>query len=503
LKWIIKIFIYFNSLFKILHKDKKMNKKPTGLGAFAVVAFGQMISILGSSMTRFALAIWLFAQTESATAFSLLAFIGFAPVAVFSPIAGALVDRWNRKLVMMLSDLAAGLSTVAVFLLFSTGNLEVWHLYIVVFINGTFQSFQWPAYSAAITTMVPKEQYGRANGMVALAGPVSQIVAPILAAAMIGLWGFDAGTENIMLIDIVTFSAAIGALLFVHIPQPKATSEGEAARGSLFKESIFGFKYIFARPSLLGLQLMLLYANLVGAIAMTLLTPMILIGSKNGEATLATVMTAGAIGGVLGGLLLSGWGGPKRRVHGVLIGITLTMLFSAVLMGFGFKLGSLVQITLFGVTGVGFVWALANFSGPLFITILNGSNQAIWQSKVPPDVQGRVFSARFFIATITTPIGMLIAGPLADNLMEPAMLDATSTLGSIFGSLVGNQAGSGMALIYLFTGILGIIGGLSGYLFPAIRNVEDILPDHGQDVTTLAGEVEDSDTEVEVEPTPA
>ena len=480
-----------------------MSNKPTGLGAFAVVAVGQVISILGSSMTMFALSIWVFDQTESATAFSLLAFAGFAPVVIFSPIAGALVDRWNRKLVMMLSDLAAGLSTVAIFILFTTGNLEVWHLYIASFINGAFQSLQWPAYSAAVTTMVPKEQYGRANGMVALAGPVSNIVAPILAAFLIGVWDFNVGTRNILLIDIATFSAAIGALLFVHIPQPKATAEGKASRGGLLKESLFGFKYIFSRPSLLGLQLMLLYANLVGSIAMTLLAPMVLISSENGENTLAAVMFAGAVGGVIGGLLLSAWGGPKRRVHGVLIGITLSMLFSAVLMGFGFTLGSLVKITLFGVTGVGFVWALANFSGPLFITILNGSNQAIWQSKVPPDVQGRVFSARFLIATITTPIGMLIAGPLADNVFEPAMTDVTTTLGSIFGRLVGNQPGAGIALIFLFAGILGVIGGLSGYLFPAIRNAEDILPDHGQDVTALAGETEGAEPEVEVEPTPA
>ena len=476
-----------------------MKQKPTGLGAFAVVAVGQMISILGSSMTMFALALWLFDQTESATAFSLLAVAGFAPVVLFSPIAGALVDRWNRKLVMMLSDLAAGMSTVAIFILFLTGNLEVWHLYIASFINGTFQSLQWPAYSAAITTMVPKEQYGRANGMVALAGPVSQIFAPILAAMIIGNGGFDIGTRNILIIDIVTFSAAVGALLFVHIPQPKATSEGLKSRGSLLKEAAFGFKYIFARPSLLGLQLMFLYINLVASIGNILLTPMILSGSSNGENTLATVMFAGAVGGVIGGVLLSAWGGPKRRIHGVLIGFILTALFNPVLMGLGFQLGSFVEITLFGVTGVGLIWALANFSAPLFITILNGSNQAIWQAKVAPDVQGRVFSVRRLIAQISAPIGMLIAGPLADNIFEPKMLDASSGMGSLFGPLVGNHLGSGMSLIFLITGTLGILGGLSGYLFPAVRNVEDILPDHDQDVTSLVS----SEESTEVEPASA
>jgi hypothetical protein len=301
-----------------------------------------------------------------------------------------------------------------------------------------------------------------------------------------------------MILDIITFSAAIGALLFVHIPQPKASAEGMAARGSLLKESAFGFKYIFSRPSLLGLQLMFFFINLVATIANVLLTPLILAGSDNGEATLATVMTAGAIGGVFGGLLLSAWGGPKRRIHGVLLGFSLNMIFSQVLMGLGFKLGGLIEITLFGVTGVGLIWALANFVAPFLITILNGSNQAIWQAKVPPDIQGKVFSVRRLIAQITAPIGMLIAGPLADNVFEPAMLDPTSVMGSVFGPLVGNHIGSGMALIFIVFGILGAVGGLAGYLFPAVRNVEDIMPDHDQDLTALSQE-----GEAEEEPTPA
>jgi hypothetical protein len=189
---------------------------------------------------------------------------------------------------------------------------------------------------------------------------------------------------------------------------------------------------------------------------------------------------------VIGGLLLSAWGGPKRRIHGVLLGFALNMIFSQVLMGFGFRLGNMIEITLFGVTGVGLVWALANFISPLMITILNGSNQAIWQAKVPPDIQGKVFSVRRLIAQITAPIGMLIAGPLADQVFEPAMLDPTSAMGSFFSPLVGNQVGSGMALIFIIFGILGAVGGLAGYLFPAVRNVEDIMPDHDQDATAFA-----------------
>lgn len=455
-----------------------MNKKRSGLSAFILVAIGQMISLLGSGMTQFGLAIWIFQQSGKATDFSLLAVTGFAPIVIFSPIAGALVDRWNRKFVMMISDLAAGLTTVAVFILFSTGNLEIWHLYVTNFFAGVFQAFQWPAYSAAITMMVPKEQYGRANGIVAIAGPASNIFAPILAAALLS----RIGLEGIMLIDILTFSTAIGALLLVYVPQPKETEEGKQSRGSLTSESLFGFRYIFSRPSLLGLQLMFFYVNFVGSIGLTLQIPLILASTGNNEDVLATVMSAGSIGGLLGGILLSAWGGPKRRIHGVLGGMALTGAFYHLLMGFGHNLGSQLTMTFLGATGAVLIWSIANFSSPFIITILNGSNQAIWQAKVPPDLQGRVFSARRWIAQITAPLGMLVAGPLADQIFEPAM-SQTSALSSLFGPLVGTGPGTGMALIFIFTGSLAIVGALSGYLFPIIRNVEDIMPDHDAQIS--------------------
>ena len=452
-----------------------------GLSAFAVVSVGQMISILGSGMTQFALAIWIFQESGKATDFSLLAVTGFAPVVIFSPVAGALVDRWNRKFVMMISDLAAGLTTVAVLLLLASGRLEVWHLYVTNFLAGVGGAFQFPAYSAAITMMVPKEQYGRANGIVAMAGPASNILSPIFAAALLG----PIGLKGIMLIDIISFTAAIGTLLFVVIPQPKRSTEGEQARSSLAKESMFGFKYIFTRPSLLGLQLMFFYINLVGSIGFTLQTPMILTFTGNNEDALAAVMSVGAFGGLLGGILLSAWGGPKRRIHGVLGGMALVGFFYQLLMALGHRLGTTLDWVILGSSGAVLFWSIANFATPFIITILNGSNQAIWQAKVPPDLQGRVFAARRWIAQITAPVGMLLAGPLADQITEPAMSGGTA-FSQLFGPIVGTGPGTGMAVIYLFTGVLGILGALSGYLFPAIRNVEEIMPDHDVDLEELA-----------------
>jgi len=177
---------------------------------------------------------------------------------------------------------------------------------------------------------------------------------------------------------------------------------------------------------------------------------------------LATVQSIGAIGGILGGLLLSTWGGPKRRVHGVLISMIATSLLGEVLMGIGRNI---------------FMWGVASFCLHAIMPILNGSNQAIWQAKVAPDVQGRVFSARRTIAQISAPIAMLMAGPLADRVFEPALREGGALVG-VFGGLVGVGAGAGMGLMFVLSGTLGIVVGLSGYLSKAVRQAETLLPDH-------------------------
>src|SRR4030065_2575661 len=226
-------------------------KRPTGMFGFSIVWFGQIISLLGTSMTGFAMTIWAYQKTNAATALAMVGFFFVAPMLIASPFAGALVDRSNRMMMMMVSDLASGVATIVILILYSTGHLEIWHLFITSAFPGVFQSFQWPAYSAAITTMIPKEQYGRANGMLSLADTASNIFAPILAGALLGIIGFS----GILMIDISTFVFAIGALLFVFIPQPKISEEGRQAQGNILKEAVFGFPYILKRPPLLALQI--------------------------------------------------------------------------------------------------------------------------------------------------------------------------------------------------------------------------------------------------------
>lgn len=425
---------------------------------FTIVWIGQIVSLLGTSMTTFALTIWAYEITGTATALALVGFFFVTPMLVFSPLAGAIVDRQDRKLMMMLSDLASGVTTIAVLILFQAGLLQIWHLYIAAAIQGTFQTFQWPAYSAAISVMIPKEQYGRANGMLSLAESGSNIFAPLLAGALLGI----VGLAGILTIDIVTFVFAIGALLLVHIPQPKITAEGRASQGSIWTEAAYGFRYIVKRPSLLGLQTVFMLGNFFFSIPFAILAAMILASTSNNEIIFGSVSSAGAIGAVVGGLIMSAWGGPKRLIHGVLAGWAISSLVGVVLMGLGNSLP---------------IWAIASFCGAFFIPIINGSNQAIWQAKVAPDLQGRVFSIRRLIAWFVNPAAMLIAGPLADRVFEPAM-QTNSGLSQMFSGLVGTGPGAGMSLIFIFSGLMAMMVGIGGYFIPMIRNVETILPDH-------------------------
>ena len=434
------------------------SKQPRGMTGFSIVWFGQLVSLLGTSMSGFGLMIWAWQVTGKATPLALMGVFMAAPSLLVSPFAGALVDRWNRKLVMAISDFAAGLSTIAIFVLYLTNNLQIWHLYAAGAFASVFQSFQWPAFSAAISTMLPKEQYARAAGMMSIAQALSTIAAPPMAGVLL-VW---IGLQGILMIDIVTFVFAVVMILLVAIPQPKTSAAGAQSKGSLLSEAGFGFRYIVARPSLLGLQLMFFTINFLNAFQFALLAPMILARTNSSSTILGTVQSAFGIGGLLGGILLSVWGGPKRKVHGVLIGMMLGSFASGVLMGLG---GGVVM------------WSVAAFLSMLILPILNGSNQAIWQAKVPPDIQGKVFSVRIMIAQISSPLAMALIGPLADRIFEPRMAVGGSWSG-IFGGMIQPGVGAGIALIMVLSGIIGMGAPLIGYMIPAIRNAEDLIPDH-------------------------
>ncbi|MBN1247771.1 MAG: MFS transporter [Anaerolineae bacterium] len=452
--------------------------------AFTIIWIGQILSLLGTAVSQFGMRFWIFdASGGQATPMTRIGFWFFVPMVLFTPVVGVLVDRANRKLMMMVSDLAAAATTFFVLLLYTSGSLQIWHLYVTAFISGTFQGFQWPAYSAAISTMLDKKHYTRANAMLEMAGTSSAIFAPMIAGALLAplsAWmvghmpqlaaqsSGEPGLTALLVLDLVSAAFAIGTLLFVKIPQPTRSQSGQQAEGGFLHQAMFGLRYILARPSLLGLQLVFLLGNLFISLGYMVQDPMIL--ARTGSDTLAfgAIQTAGAIGGVAGSLILGAWGGFTRRVHGVLLGWLLGGLALA-------AMGASQALT---------PWLIFAFAGTLVVPMINSSNQAIWQMKVPPDIQGRVFATRRLIAWAVTPVSQLVAGPLADRILEPAFAPQTMA-NSWLARLFGTGPGAGMGVQLALAGLLAAAVGLGGYLFGPIRDAETLLPDH--DATENSG----------------
>lgn len=412
-----------------------------GFAAFRVLWLGQALALLGREMTWFALTLYAYGKTGQATTLSLLGFFHFLPLILLSPLAGALVDRYPRKWAMLAADLGGGLATGFLLLLYLLGRLKVWPLYLVSALTGALSSLHWPALSAALSAMLEKRDYARASGMMSLAESLAGVGAPILAAALLK----PLGLGGIFALDLLGASAAVLSLLLVPIPNPRLEAREKT---SWIGEALFGFRFILERPPLLGLQLMFFGINFLTTLGSTVLPAMILAKTGMSEAALALVRSAAGLGGVAGGLLLSLWGGPRKRVHGVFLGMALSSL----------------ALALMGAVEGPSAWAVLAFLESLFIPVLNGSNQAIWQAKVPLAVQGKVFAARRMIAWFANPLAMLLAGPLADR---------------VFGPQYGQ--GEGIALMLLLCGSLGVFWGLSGYLLPKVREAEGLLPDAKED----------------------
>lgn len=443
------------------------NQPENNLPGFILVWVGQFISMTGSFMTSFALGIWAWEQTGSAQALAMVGVFTYAPLIIVTPLVGVLVDRWNRKLVMMLSDFGAVLSSVAVFLLYTSGNLEIWHIYATTAFASAFQAFQWPAYSASVTLMVPKKFYSRASGLISMIESSSNIIGPVLAGVLIGF----VGVKGILIIDAITFVVAILTLLFVFIPQP-AIQTGKFGLSQFWQDVTYGFKFIFAKPGLLGLQMLFFAANFMTVIGWAVVSPMVLARTGSDPQMLGFVQSFAAVGGLVGAVFLTLWGGPKKLVWGILFGWVLSGLFGRFLMG---------------ISQMPWVWMASVFMLAFFMPTVNGCNQAIWQKKVPPEKQGRVFSVRRFIAQITIPVSMGISGWLADSVFEPAFTTADVWGGRLLGGVFGIGPGSGLSMMIAISGILVALVGLSGLLFPEILHVESSLLDYDE-ITEKSGD---------------
>ncbi|RIK42782.1 MAG: MFS transporter [Chloroflexi bacterium] len=429
-----------------------------GFRVFSIIWFGQLVSMLGTGMTRFALIIWAYQQTGSATTLALLGFFAWLPYILISPVAGVWVDKLDRRRVLLLADLGSGLLTLFALSLFLMGELAIWHIYLIEAFTSIFDAFQRPAYIAATSTLLGKEEYARASGMRSLAYNGSQIGAPILAGALLPLIGI----QGVMTLDLVTFGIAMLTLAVVRIPRPFLAKEGGQDEPFLAQMS-FGFRYIFARKGLTGLMFLFAGIEFFAALTYFSVMPALILARTGGsETALGLVQATLGAGGVVGGLLVSIWGLPRRKIHAV-----------CGMCGLSFLLGDLLFATGRSLPA----WIVAAAVAAVFIPFITSGYMTIWQSKVAPAVQGRVFATADMFRSMPKPVGYLIAGPIADWWLEPAMLPG-GALAPTFGWLVGTGPGAGIGLMFAGTAVFGALMSFSGYLFRPVRCVEDELPDH-------------------------
>lgn len=425
----------------------------TGMATFLVVWGSQLVSVLGSGITQFGLAIWIFQQSGSATSLSMVLLAGTVPALLVGPFAGTVVDRSDRRRMMIGADGVSGLLTVALAVLWLAGRLELWHVLVVAAVGSTAESFHQPAYIASVSLLVPKHQLNRANGLIHANQGLGLVLTPILAGALVG----TVGLGGVLLIDVATCVVAVGTLLVVRIPRPESSSA--ATRGSsLLAGTAAGWRYLTARTGLLLLLLLTAVLNFLLGFVNALSLPLLLSFTTAAVVGTVTSVIGGAM--LLGSLLASSWGGPERR-----------MRFMLWAMGVG---GLCVALSGLRASAV---WIGAWMVGlMLLVPIFNALSQALWQTKVAPDYQGRVFATRRVIARIASPLALLLAGPLADRVFEPLLADGGALAGSL-GAVIGTGPGRGIGSIFVVMGLGLAATSLAGFLIRPLREVETEIPD--------------------------
>jgi MFS family permease len=422
---------------------------------FLIIWLGQLISMIGSGLTGFALGVWIFDQTGQALPFALTALFSQLPRVALAPIAGALADRWNRRLVMILADSGAALATLFAAIMLFFFDLQIWHIYLIAFLSSTFGAFQEPAYTASVTMLVPKQHLGRASGLMQAAQAIESLVTPLLAALLFAAIDLS----GIILIDFATFFVAIGALLIVHIPQPERVEAAQSGRSSLGADIAFGWRYLVERPGLFAMLVYFALVNFLLNAVGVLMGPMVLAFAP--VTALGVVQMTFGVGLLAGSVVMSVWGGPKRRMWGVYGAIAV--------LGLGFMVAGLRPQVWTVALGI-FILMAALPTG-------SGSSQAIWQTKIAPGVQGRVFAMRAFVSRSMMPVGYLLGGLLADHVFNPLLLADGALASTWIGQIVGVGPGRGIGLMLVLSGALVIaVTGLA-MAYPRMRRVEDELPD--------------------------
>lgn len=425
-----------------------------GMGVFTVIWFGQIVSLMGSSLTNFALGIWLYQDTGSVTQFALISVLETIPPIVLSPIAGALADRWDRRWVMIISDSGAGICTFVFVLLFAIDRLETWHIYIITAFSSTFSTFQLPAYRAATTLIVPKHRLERANGMLELGESFEQLISPILAGVLLT----NIKLQGILFIDFLSFVFSLVTLLCVRFPRPKTIITTKRSKSSLLSDISYGWNYIIARRGLLGLMIFFAVINFGEGVVQILFTPLIL--SFASPTALGIIMFIAGIGTILGSLVMVTYGGPQRKINSLFV---FQLLGGMCILAAGLR----TSLPLFGLAAFLFF-----FGEP----ISGIATQVILQKKVALDVQGRVFALMGGISEVSVPFAYIVAGPLADRVFEPLM-SVNGSLAPTIGKIIGVGEGRGIGLMFILIGALIMLATVVAYQYSPLRRVEEELPD--------------------------
>lgn len=430
------------------------------LRTFYVLVFTQVFSMLGSAMTTFAVSVWVYTETGSTTPLLLTAFFYWLPRVLLSSFAGVLADRFSRKRLIVLGDAGQAVPTLLLALSFLSGHFAVWHLYAVAFVQALFALVQGPAIMASITLLVPDAQRPRANALIAIADPLAGLLAPALG----GVLYTAVGVAGVIFIDLATFLAAVAVIARIDIPRPSVSADSAAARGSLWQEATLGIRFLRQRPGLLILVLYFTFLNLMTNGPLMLRTPYIL-ERTGSEELLGVLLTLSTLGLVVGGLITVVWQGTRPRVH---------TIFPALI-------GGGVALMLFSLVRSPLALAVVGFVMQLPYKMSNAHVSAIWQAKVPPDMQGRVFAFGSQLALFALPFTYLLSGPLVDRFLEPAVdTSAWAPLAPLF----GREPGAGIALYIFVSALIWLVGTVAVYALPAVRHLEGDLRDYGTESAT-------------------
>lgn len=406
------------------------NKKENSLKNFYILWSTQSLSQLGSSITAFALTLWLYEKTGSALSTAALTICTYAPYVLMSIFAGALTDRFNKKKTMLVCDTLAALCTLTVFLLYKTDSLAIWHLYLINAVSGLMNTVQQPASEVMMTLIVPKDRYQKTSGLQNLSRSLNSVLNPVIATALYSL----AGLDMVIAVDLTSFVVAFVALAgFIRVAEVKKESKEKTL--TLAKE---GLAFLKSKPMILTLILFMSGVNLVASAFNATLPAYVIPNPKGGSAMLGVITSVSGLAMIVGSLLVSFLPKPKDRVKMIYI----TMLIS---------LGSENFILAF--TREPYLWVLAQVIGWILVPVMSTNLEVILRNSVPVDLQGRVYACRNTFQFFTIPIGLFLGGFLVDHVCEPFM--KRHGYREILTILFGSGKGSGAALMMFILGIVG------------------------------------------------